>query len=80
TLLAATGAGAYRSTDSGAHWTPIRLTEVSYVLSVAADPVRPPIVWLGAGGGRVYRSIDSGVHFNFAGNGLPNEDIVHLVH
>ncbi|WP_457424704.1 WD40/YVTN/BNR-like repeat-containing protein [Roseateles sp. P5_E7] len=80
TLLAASGAGAYRSTDDGATWSPIRLTEVSYVLSVAADPVRAPIVWLGASNGRVYRSIDSGQHFGYSGSGLPDEDIVQLVH
>lgn len=80
TLLAASAAGAYRSSDDGTNWLPIRLTEVSYVLTVAADPVRAPIVWLGSGHGRVYRSVDSGQHFSFAGSGLPDEDVVQLVH
>lgn len=80
TLIAATGGGAYRSTDGGRNWSPIRMADVSYVHTVAADPMRPPIVWMGTGGGRVYRSLDRGEHFSFAGTGLPNEDIVKLVH
>ena len=80
TLLAATGSSAYRSTDAGNSWSPVRLPEISFVHTVAADPVRPPIVWLSTGGGRVYRSLDSGVNFTFAGSGLPAEDILKLVH
>jgi photosystem II stability/assembly factor-like uncharacterized protein len=80
TLLVATGGGAYRSINGGDSWAPVRIAELSYVHTVAADPVRPPIVWLGSGGGRVYRSLDRGENFAFAGNGLPNEDIVKLVH
>lgn len=80
TLLAATGSGAYRSPDDGATWQAVRLPQISYVHSVAADPKRPPIVWLATGGGQVYRSLDRGENWSFAGNGLPNEDIVSLVH
>lgn len=80
TLLAATGSGIYRSINAGQRWTPVPLPDISYVHTVAADPVRPPIVWIGTGGGRIYRSFDRGEHFSFAGNGLPAEDIVQLVH
>lgn len=79
TLLAATGSGVYRSTNGGQNWTQVRLPELSYAHTVAADPVRPPIVWIGTGGGRVYRSLDRGQNFSFAGSGLPAEDIVQLV-
>lgn len=79
-LLAATSSGAYRSSNGGLNWTAIKLPEVSFVHTIAADPVRPPIVFLGSGGGRVYRSLDGGQNFAFAGGGLPDEDIVQLVH
>ena len=80
TLLAATNSGTYRSVDGGTRWSSVRLPEISFAYTVAADPVRPPIVWLGTGGGKVYRSIDSGKTFGLANAGLPDEDIIRLVH
>jgi photosystem II stability/assembly factor-like uncharacterized protein len=79
-LLVATSSGAYRSADAGQNWSSIRLPEVSFVHAIAADPMRPPIIYLGSGGGRVYRSLDAGKNFAFAGSGLPSEDILQLVH
>lgn len=79
-LLAATSSGAYRSNDGGRNWSAIQLPEISYVHTIAADPVRPPIIYLGSGGGRVYKSLNGGKNFEFAGGNLPDEDIVQLVH
>lgn len=79
-LYAASVAGLYRSTDGGRNWAPTPLPDLPIIRSLAADPVRSPIVYVGSVGGRVYRSGDSGATFSFAGNGLPAEDIVALAH
>jgi NOL1/NOP2/fmu family ribosome biogenesis protein len=50
------GAGVYRSTDSGDHWTPVSagLTDQN-VRSLAIDPVTPTTLYAGAWGGGVFR-------------------------
>ena len=78
-LFAATAAGVFSTVDEGAHWQAIRLPQASVVRSVAADPVRGPIVYLG-GHGQVWRSVDGGKTFGSSSAGLPDEDIVKLVH
>jgi photosystem II stability/assembly factor-like uncharacterized protein len=78
-IFAATASGIFSSADEGAHWQPIRLPDASVVRTVAADPVRGPIVYVGSHGS-VWRSTDGGKSFTRSSAGLPNEDIVKLVH
>ncbi len=78
--LVASASGLYRSLDDGAQWLPVKLPQVQTVLSVAADPVRGPIVYIGSGAGQVLRSIDGGMSFGAAGAGLPGEGITQLAH
>lgn len=80
TLLVASASGLFRSADDGAHWTPIKLPTVQTLLSVAADPVRGPIVYIGTGTGQVLRSVNGGASFGDAGAGLPPEGVVQLTH
>lgn len=54
-------AGAWKSTDHGAHWTLMtRALPINSVYSVAIDPIDPNRVWIGEGNGRLWRTEDGG--------------------
>ena len=67
---AATG-GVWKSTNGGAHWTPIfDDQDVHAIGAIAVSPVNPDLIWVGTGEGNVrnsasvgrgvYRSLDGG--------------------
>ena len=75
TLFAATTVGVFHSTDGGQSWSERMrgMTEVSFVVTLAADPVHPNVIYAGTSGG-VYRSIDSAENWVKVNNGLVPED------
>jgi photosystem II stability/assembly factor-like uncharacterized protein len=77
-LFAATTSGLYVSPDGGSQWTQSNTGDLSFVLSIAADPTRAPILYIGGPNGQVYRTADGGFSWIRAASGLPAEDIVHL--
>ncbi len=61
TLYLASSDGVYRSTDAGATWTPAgQGLPPAAVLSVAAAPSRPEVLYAGTDGRGLYRSDDAG--------------------
>ncbi|MBI5740710.1 MAG: hypothetical protein HZA16_08305 [Nitrospirae bacterium] len=72
TVLAGTTGGLYRSGDSGIHWTRI-FTGVGgpedSVFSVAVDPGKPGVIFIGAGSG-TYRTENNGKDWE-RGKGIP---------
>jgi len=77
-LFAATTSGLYSSDDNGAQWTLSNTGDLSFILSMVADPTRAPIVYVGGPEGQVYRSGDGGLSWIRAANGLPRESIIRL--
>lgn len=74
--FAGTSSGLFISLDRGRSWRNTNTGTASIALSVATDPVRPPIVYVGGTAGQVYRSGDGGWTFFPASSGLPAENIV----
>lgn len=60
------GAGAYRSADGGASWTPLQIDTT--VWSVLVDPEHGDLVYAGTNGQGVYVSKDGGTTFAKAGS------------
>jgi photosystem II stability/assembly factor-like uncharacterized protein len=78
TLYAATSSGLFISPSHGSVWATGSTGALSIVLSMAADPARFPILWIGGPSGTVLRSNDGGYSFGDASHGLPNEAVVKL--
>ncbi len=77
-LFAGTSSGLYLSPDKGNMWVLSSEAQLGIVLSVAPDPTRFPLVFVGGANGQVLRSQDGGWSFASASNGLPPENIVAL--
>ncbi|TAL20650.1 MAG: hypothetical protein EPO01_13180, partial [Aquabacterium sp.] len=77
-VYAGTSSGLFVSRDNGNHWAPTSNVTLPLVLSVAADPVRRPFVYVGSVGGQLMRSADEAYSFWPANKGLPAEDILRL--
>lgn len=77
--------GLYRSQDSGATWYPVGRGLPSSGLcgdgppTLALDPSRPRIVYVGTPGHGVYRSTDDGASFHPFGHGLESAKIAAFV-
>ena len=72
TLYAATSGGVFRSTDSGASWSPVitGLTNTD-VKALAIDPMTPSTLYAGTwGGGGVFQSTNSGASWSPVNTGL----------
>jgi uncharacterized protein (TIGR03437 family) len=65
-LYLGTGAGLFRSTNSGANWTAIASLADRRILSIAVDPNDSNLVYAGTGSG-IYKSTVGGVSFTSAG-------------
>ena len=63
-----TAAGAFKSTDGGAHWTPVNngLTD-AFVDAIWVDPTNPDNVLIGSEVGGISHSTDGGQSWNPAG-------------
>jgi len=75
TLFAATTVGVFRSVDGGQTWSERMrgMTEINFVVTLAADPLHPNVIYAGTSGG-VYRSIDATENWVKINNGLVPED------
>ena len=75
TLFAATTVGVFRSVDGGQSWSERMrgMTEINFVVTLAADPAHPNVMYAGTSGG-VYRSIDATENWVKINNGLVPED------
>ncbi len=73
-LYTGTDNGTFKTTDSGAHWKKIGLTNKD-VRSLAVNPKNPQIIYAGTDNG-VFKSTDSGAHWNQSG--LTNENVLHF--
>ena len=71
------GAGVFKSTDGGAHWTTLNtgLTDTR-VSSLAIDPSNPNILYAGTPGVGVFKSTDGGGHWIDVG--LANTEVYAL--
>jgi photosystem II stability/assembly factor-like uncharacterized protein len=73
--------GLYKSTDSGASWTPMNqgLNEIADahapVNALVLDPDRPNILYLATSGYGVFKSSDGGATWAAFNNGLTNLDV-----
>ncbi|MEO0068987.1 MAG: YCF48-related protein [candidate division WOR-3 bacterium] len=70
------------STDYGENW--FRVIPDSQAISIQAfslafDPNRSDLVWLGCNGARVYRSEDGGTSWELRGSGLPENSTVQMI-
>jgi photosystem II stability/assembly factor-like uncharacterized protein len=74
TLYAATGeSGLFRSSDSGATWTPLGSGLPSqYVIDVVVDPVTPSTLYVTDNQNGVFRSADSGKTWTAVNTSLPH--------
>ena len=62
-------AGAWKSTDHGAHWSLMtRDLPLTSVYSVAIHPENPSRVWVGSGDGQLWRTEDGGDTWSVCGN------------
>jgi photosystem II stability/assembly factor-like uncharacterized protein len=68
----------YVSANNGDVWTPGNASGLGIVLSVAADPTRAPMLFVGGADGTVLFSDNEGLSFSTRSNGLPRENIVSL--
>jgi photosystem II stability/assembly factor-like uncharacterized protein len=66
TLFAVTFAGAYKSTDAGAHW---KTFGVAGVGPITMDPTNSNTLYAGGAGG-LFKTTDGGATWHAAGNGL----------
>lgn len=67
TVYIGTGSlGAFKTTDGGASWTPMRVAPV--VWSIAVDPQDPDVVYAGTNGEGVFKSTDAGASFERIGS------------
>lgn len=72
-LYAGSGdAGAFKSVDGGASWTPLSIQPVVWCLAV--DPARQDVVYAGVNGDGVFKSTDAGT--TFARVGSPDAGVV----
>ncbi|HET9795535.1 MAG TPA: hypothetical protein VFS34_13865 [Thermoanaerobaculia bacterium] len=69
-------AGVWRSTDSGAHWTPSAagITD-GFLVAIAVDPTSADIVYTSTFSGHLFRSTDGGETWAESDSGLPHTDI-----
>jgi len=70
-----TGAGFYKSTDDGFHWT--RKGTIANVRAICVDTVSASVVYAGTASG-VYVSTDAGETWNAMNTGLGNTDVLTL--
>jgi len=62
-------AGAWKSSDHGAHWTLMsRDLPLTSVYSIAIHPEDPDRVWLGSGSGQLWRTDDGGLTWTVCGD------------
>jgi photosystem II stability/assembly factor-like uncharacterized protein len=73
TLLAATRYGLAYSQDAGATWQDARGLTDPYVLSLAADPLNPSVVYAGTWGSALFVSRDGGREFARVAENLANK-------
>ena len=71
------GGGVYRSVDGGRSWQESSLLNI-HIFSLAADPIRPNVLYAGAWGG-MYRSVDKGQSWTDINAGLDNA-FPHAIH
>ena len=60
------GAGAFKSVNGGASWTPLSVAPTAYTLAI--DPGDSNVVYAGTNGGGIYRSLDAGQTFSQVGS------------
>ena len=67
----------FKSTDSGASWTPINngVSGSESILALAIDPTNSAILYAGTATAGTYKTNDAGGHWAPAGLGLPDADI-----
>lgn len=80
--------GVWRSTDKGAHWTPVFDQQASLAVGALSIDPADHSVWVGTGeanssfegysGGGIYRSADGGDHWALVGDALDNSLISRL--
>ena len=78
-LYAATTSGLYVRATGSDTWLLANTGGESLFLSVVADPVRSPILFVGGHEGLVLRTSDGGYSYTFAGAGLPRQNVSALV-
>lgn len=72
TMVAGTLQGVFRTTDNGAHWSPISpaaSTEIHEVQSVAIDPKNPQIIYAGTWH-LPWKTVDGGAHWQNIKQGI----------
>lgn len=67
TIYAGTQAGVFKSTDAGGTWASSGLTDVSFIIAIAADPADARTVYASAGYAGLYKSTDGGATWFVAG-------------
>ena len=80
-VYAGTGAGVYKSTDSGAHWTlsSAGITASTRVICMAQDPSMPATLYAGVSGTpALYKSTDGGATWNASATGLSGYAVLAL--
>lgn len=75
TIYAATTTGVFRTTDGGRTWVERMsgMTEISFIVTLAVDPLQPNVVYAGTSGG-VYRSHDATESWKKVNTGLVPPD------
>src|ERR1019366_8611021 len=60
----------WKSTDSGATWTPLEDSPFAYLQTLIVDPAAPNTLYAAARDGGIFKSVDGGVTWNQAGRGI----------
>jgi hypothetical protein len=88
-LYVAAGAGVYKSTNGGAHWseTDVGIDTKGLIDTLTIDPLAPNTLYAGTHDGRfqedvasgVFRSTDGGAHWETFNRGLGSSQVIELL-